>query len=89
MSDIDTIRKRLLFRSWHRGCKETDVILGPFAEARLMAFSADDIAIYESFLEEFDSDIWDWLVGKNDRYDKKYQRLIEQLRQFAESRHAA
>ena len=37
----DTRRKRLLFRSWHRGTKETDLLLGSFAEQHLAGFTAD------------------------------------------------
>jgi succinate dehydrogenase flavin-adding protein (antitoxin of CptAB toxin-antitoxin module) len=40
---IDVRLRRLMFRSWHRGTQESDLILGSFAEAYLPAFeSADD-----------------------------------------------
>ena len=42
MTDVETRRKRLLFRSWHRGTKETDLLLGSFAEQHLPAFSSAD-----------------------------------------------
>mgnify|MGYP000976101311 CR=1 FL=1 len=56
--------KRLRFRSGHRGCKETDIVLGGFAEAGLAALSEPMLALYEKLLEENDNDIWDWLTGK-------------------------
>ena len=34
----DPRRKRLLFRSWHRGMREADLILGSFAEQHLAGF---------------------------------------------------
>ena len=37
----DIRRKRLLFRSWHRGTREADLILGSFAEAYLAGFDED------------------------------------------------
>ena len=89
MDAIEIRRKRLLFRSWHRGCKETDVILGPYAEQALSRLNQDQLDVYESFLEEFDSNIWDWLVEKNSDYDPKYHTLIEELKHFAQSRHIA
>ena len=32
---IEDKRKRLLFRSWHRGTRELDLLMGSFAEAVL------------------------------------------------------
>lgn len=61
----DSLRlKRLHYRSWHRGCKETDLILGRFADGRLSALDGPLLNLYEQFLEEEDADIWAWLTGK-------------------------
>jgi antitoxin CptB len=59
----DERRKRLLFRSWHRGTKEADLLLGSFAEANLARFSPADIACYEELLDQEDADLWDWMTG--------------------------
>ncbi len=56
--------KRLIYRSVHRGCKETDLVLGPFAETRLAALTPPMVDVYEQLLEESDADIWNWLTGK-------------------------
>ena len=58
----DTRRKRLLFRSWHRGTKETDLLLGSFAERHLAELSNEQLDRYEALLEENDSDIFDWIA---------------------------
>jgi antitoxin CptB len=72
--------KRLYFRSAHRGSKETDLILGPFAASRLAGM--DDAALdeYEAFLEENDNDIWDWVAGKSEPEDGHYSGLLKELR---------
>ncbi len=59
---IDVCRKRLLFRSWHRGTRELDLLLGPFAERHLAGFSARQLDIYENILEHSDPDIYRWLT---------------------------
>ena len=46
----DIRRKRLLFRSWHRGTREADLILGSFAEANLAGFDENRLDEYESLL---------------------------------------
>jgi antitoxin CptB len=57
-------RKRLLFRSWHRGTREADLILGSFAEANLPGFDADQLDRYEALLECPDADLFDWIIGR-------------------------
>jgi antitoxin CptB len=60
----DPRRKRLLFRSWHRGTREADLILGPFAEAHLAAFDDGQLDRYEALLECPDADLLDWVTGR-------------------------
>lgn len=69
--------KRLHYQSWHRGCKETDIILGRFADEHLSHVSADMLGLYEQLLDEDDADIWKWLTGKD--VPEKYARLITML----------
>ena len=40
----DLRRKRLLFRSWHRGTREADLILGSFADENLAGFDTGVIS---------------------------------------------
>jgi antitoxin CptB len=72
--------KRLYFRSAHRGSKETDLILGPFAAERLDTMSDAELDEFEAFLAENDSDIWDWVAGKSLPDDGRYTTLITVLR---------
>jgi antitoxin CptB len=60
----DIRRKRLLFRSWHRGTRESDLILGRFAEAHLPGFDRPQLDRYEALLECSDSDLFDWVSGR-------------------------
>ncbi len=61
--DDQILRKRLLFRSWHRGSRELDLILGGFAERHLAALDRDQLDRYGRLLENSDPDIYDWLIG--------------------------
>ena len=63
-ADTEIRRKRLLFRSWHRGTKETDLLLGSFAERHLAGFSAAQLARYEALLEIDDGQLYDWVTGR-------------------------
>jgi antitoxin CptB len=61
---LDVRRRRLLYRSEHRGNKENDILLGQFARAHVMAFDAGQLEQYEALLDEDDHDIFDWAAGR-------------------------
>ncbi len=62
-TELDTRRKRLVFRAWHRGTRETDLILGRFADAHVAAFSDRELADFERLLEVPDPSIFVWVTG--------------------------
>ena len=62
--NISIKRKRLIFRSWHRGTREIVLMLGGFADAHLPAFNADELDLYEQFLSNSDPDIYNWITGQ-------------------------
>jgi antitoxin CptB len=57
--------KRLRIRSWRRGTREMDMILGPFADSELAGFDEGALAAYEELLEENDQDLYDWVSGRS------------------------
>lgn len=73
--------KRLTYRSLHRGCKETDLVLGTYCTRQIETLSEPELAVFEAFLDEDDADIWAWLTEKKDCPDQKYTSLLETLRQ--------
>lgn len=58
--------KRLRMRSWRRGMKEMDLILGPFADTALAALSDAELDAYESLLAENDQDLYLWVTAARD-----------------------
>jgi antitoxin CptB len=64
-SELETRRKRLLYRSVYRGNKENDILLGQFARAHLAEFDAAELDQYEHLLSAGDNDIYDWVSGKS------------------------
>ena len=40
--------ERLKFRSWHRGTREMDLLLGSFADAHLPLFAPEELDRYET-----------------------------------------
>jgi antitoxin CptB len=62
--DLETRRKRLLYRSVYRGNKENDILLGQFARAHIASFDAAELDQYERILAAGDNDIFDWVSGQ-------------------------
>jgi antitoxin CptB len=62
--DDQTLRRQLLFRSWHRGTREMDLILGRFAERCLPELDSAQLDGYARLLEKADPDIYLWLTGR-------------------------
>lgn len=62
--DLSILRRKLLYRSWHRGTREMDMIMGSFAELYLSGYDAGALATYEDILNEQDPDLYDWISGR-------------------------
>lgn len=73
--------KKALYRSVHRGCKENDILLGKFAEAKIADFDDKKLQLYHHFIEEDDMMIYDWILSKFE-LPEKYSTLVAEIRQF-------
>jgi antitoxin CptB len=82
---LDIERKRLKFRSWHRGTREMDLLLGRFADARLGVFDHDALRAYAALLEQPDPDIYDWVSGRGECPDGELRVLVAALAEFHSS----
>lgn len=56
--------KRMAMRSWRRGTKEMDLILGPWADAHLAGLDVARLGVYDVLLEENDQDLLPWVLGQ-------------------------
>ena len=61
MTDLQSIlRKKNLYQSQNRGCKETDLILRKFAEKYLDTMDEIELKQFQHILDASDADIYDW-----------------------------
>ena len=77
---IDIVRKRLLIRSWRRGTKELDLILGQFSDKNLNKLKMPELKLYEQLLSNDDYLIYNWLFSKEDS-PKIFKSLIKSLQE--------
>lgn len=74
--------RRLRYRAWHRGCKETDVILGRFCDAHLDAMEDAQLDTFEAMLDEDDHDIWQWVAYGAPVPRQDYAPIVTALREM-------
>jgi antitoxin CptB len=78
---LDARRRRLLFRSWHRGIREMDLIFGRFADAHIGDFNDTELDQYERLIEMPDPDLLNWVTGASptptDHDTALFRRLCE------------
>lgn len=82
---LDIDRKRLKFRSWHRGTREMDLLLGRFADKRLDAFDGGALRAYAALLEQADPDIYDWVCGRRQCPEGELRPIVAALTEFHSS----
>ena len=60
---LDPRRRRILFRCWHRGIREMDLVFGQFAEAEGARLSEAELDEFETIMAEEDNDLVRWIMG--------------------------
>ena len=83
---VAPLRRRLRFRSWHRGTREADLLLGGFADATLGRLDADQLARYGELLENEDPDLWDWVTERLPVPPESDSDVLRLLIDYARSR---
>ncbi len=74
----ETRLKRLRIRSWRRGIKEMDLILGGYADTELAALDDRALEVFEAVLGENDHDLFEWVTGQREP-PVRYAALIATL----------
>jgi antitoxin CptB len=79
---LDARRRRLLFRCWHRGMREMDLIMGRFADAHIGELSDADLGVFERLLEVPDQEVLAWITGAEAVSPEYDSPLFRRLRDF-------
>jgi antitoxin CptB len=76
--DGDARLRRVRIRSWRRGTREMDLILGGFADAELAWLEPEALADLERLLEEGDHDLYRWVASPG-AAPESYRAIIERI----------
>lgn len=80
--------KRMAMRSWRRGTKEMDLVLGPWADAHLAGLDEERLTLYDLLLAENDQDLMAWILGQ-ERPPVAIAGLLSEIAEFARGRLAS
>ncbi len=82
MTEIDTRRRRAVYRANHRGTKEMDWLLGRFGEAILPSMSEPELADFERLLALPDPDLQRWIMTGAAAGENDLAGLVRRIRDF-------
>jgi len=80
--DVETRRRRAVYRACHRGTKEMDWILGRFAQAAVGDMSAARLGLFERLLELPDPELQDMIVHPEIAPAGEFADLVAAVRAF-------
>ena len=81
-ADLDPRRRKILFRAWHRGMRETDLIMGRFADAEIGGLSEAELDEFERLIEVLDRDLLSWITGEAQVPENYDSALFRRLKRF-------
>jgi antitoxin CptB len=81
-AELDPRRRRILFRAWHRGIREMDLIFGQFADTELRGLPEAELDEFERILGEDDNDLFKWICGEQTLPDRLKTPLFAQISAF-------
>ena len=79
---LDDRRKRILFRCWHRGTREMDLILGKFADAEIAILADLELTQLEALISLEDPDLYPAFVGETQLPPEFHTPLFERIKSF-------
>ena len=82
---LDVRRRKLLFRAWHRGLREVDLILGRFADGNVETLNEAELGEFEHLMHVPDGELLAWLTGEAEVPVSHDGPLFRRLRDFQAS----
>lgn len=77
--------KRMRMRAWRRGTKEMDLVMGPYADARLAGMDEGTLSAFDALLSENDQDLMQWVLGQGPA-PAAHAALVADMAAFARDR---
>ena len=81
-TDIEQIKKKIIYRSNYRGTKEMDKLLGAFTNKYLNQLNYEDLCELIKFLEIDDNNLYNFYNGLNTNIKFKNNKINNLFKNF-------
>ena len=82
MRNNETLKKKIIYRSTHRGSKEMDLLLGKFVEKNIDNFSDIDLKDLANLLNINDDILQKWYFKNNNENYVPINKVSQLLKKF-------
>ena len=82
MKKIESIKKKIKYRSEYRGIKEMDILLGNFVKKHIDDFNYDELICLYKILEQDDDTIYKWYSNISDSKSIPKNNVSDLLKKF-------
>ncbi|MDB5649445.1 MAG: hypothetical protein JWL62_965 [Hyphomicrobiales bacterium] len=79
---LDPRRRRVLFRSWHRGMREMDIIYGKFSDSEIAKLSDAELDDYELLMDLPDRDVLMFVTGEAETPESFNTPVFRRMKAF-------
>jgi len=83
---LDERRRRILFRCWHRGMREMDLVMGSFADAAIDKLTDAELSQLERLMQAPDPELYRWIAGEAEPPPHHDCPVFHLLREFHQRR---
>ena len=80
--NIDILKKKILYRSEHRGIKEMDLLLGNFVKKYVNSLSESELCELESLLNTDDEILYKWYLNQDVSTSIPVNYITKKLKKF-------
>lgn len=85
VEDTERVRrlKRIRFRSWHRGIKEMDILMGGFADKYLADLTDEELDAFETVMTVPDQELYAMLVRDAPHWPELDEGIMARLTAYS------
>ena len=82
MTNKEVLKKRIIYRSTHRGTKEMDLLLGSFVKQNINMFTDIELKDLKNLMEIEDEILHKWYFEKDNKESVPINQVSEMLKKF-------
>ena len=82
MINKEKLKKKIIYRSTHRGSKEMDILLGSFVKKNIDFFNLDELYLLEKLIFIEDGILYNWYFNKTNNISVPLNKVSLMLKNY-------